>query len=115
MLYLFFCVIFFIFIFNVLLPLLINRIKIQKQIIAANPDLTKITCNNGHLFLVNPSITGLDINYFVDDKGEPVPCSQTVTDKQPTRLCGMRGEYNNRYNPCFVYLSELLFYRTNRA
>lgn len=92
---------------------MISKIKIQKQIIASNNGLTSITCNNGHLFLVKPSITGLDINYFIDDKGNPLPCSETVSEKQDTRLCGLRGEYNNRYNPCFVYLSELLFYRTN--
>lgn len=104
---------FFIVIFNVLLPIIIDKITIQTQILNSSlgKEMTKITCNNGNWFYIEPKITGLELKYFIDENDKIISCESEITDITKVKTCGDNGEYNNRYNPCFVLLSELLFYR----
>lgn len=106
---------FFIIIFNVLLPLIIDKVTIQTQILNSElgKKMTKITCNNDHWFYIEPKVNGLELKYFVDDDDNIISCKTDFTNITKTKTCGEKGEYNNRYNPCFYALSELLFYRSN--
>lgn len=110
MIIIYFIVVFFIIIFNILFPLIIDKIRIQNQIVDSNPDMTSITCNNGYLFYIKPTITGLQLFYFIDEFNRIVQCDAGISEKKPKR-CGENNEYNDRYNPCFVTMSELLYYR----
>lgn len=107
-------VFFFIIIFNVILPLIIDKVTIQNQILNSKlgKELTKITCNNNHWFYIEPKITGLELKYFLDDNDKIVNCKTDFTNITKTGVCGDKGEFNNRYHPCFYLLSELLFYRS---
>lgn len=105
---------FYIIIFNVLLPLIIDKVTTQSQILNSTlgKEMTKITCSNDHWFYIDPKVTGLQLKYFVDDEDNIISCKTDFTNIKKTRTCGEHGEYNNRYNPCFYVLSELLFYRS---
>lgn len=105
-------ILFFVIIFNIIFPAIKNKIIIQNQILNSNlgKQMTKITCKNNYWFYISPSKFMLDIQYFTDDKGDMLPCNESFINKK-TKSCNNEGMYNNKYNPCYQILSELLFYR----
>lgn len=114
MLILYNIIFFFILIFNVLFPLIIKKLTVQKQIIdsAKGKNMQKMTCSNNQWMYIESKVSGLEINYFVDNNGNPLTCDKAITEYSEIKKCGNSGEYNNRYGNCFVLLSELLFYRS---
>lgn len=114
MIYLYFIIVFFILLFNILIPTLINRIQIENEIL--NSDLGKslktIKCHDNGWFYLDHNIKGLQIYYYVDTNNKILTCDKEFTSVNKQKLCGEEGEYNNRYHSCFTLLSELLFYRS---
>lgn len=97
-----------------MLPLIIDKVTIQSEILESSlgKEMTKITCNNNHWFYIEPKITGLELKYFVDDDKKIITCDTDFSKITKVQTCGKKGEFNNRYHPCFYLLSELLFYRS---
>lgn len=115
MLILYNIIFFFILIFNVIFPLILKKLTVQKQIIESSKgkNLLKMTCSNNQWMYIDSKISGLELNYFTDNQNNPLTCDKPITEFVEKKVCGLNGEYNNRYDNCFVLLSELLFYRTN--
>lgn len=113
MLILYFIIVFFIFLFNVLIPLVIEKIQIEEQITSSDlgKKIQKITCYNNVWFYIEKNIFGLNLRYFIDNNNNILSCDKDFTSAKTGKTCGQNGEFNNRYHPCYGLLSELLFYR----
>lgn len=109
----YFIIIFFILIFNILIPIIIQKIELENQIFNSDLGLkiNKVKCHNNKLFILERKINGLEIFYFIDKDSNFLTCEKTINDAIDKIKCGNNGEFNNRNNPCFVLISELLFYK----
>lgn len=106
-------IIFYIIIFNVLIPLIVQRLDVENQIYNSTKAqaLTKITCVDNYWFFIDKTIYGLKINYLIDKNGDFLTCDKDFEDLNEFKQCGFEGEFNNRYNPCLSVISQLLYYR----
>lgn len=112
MLSIYFLIILFIIIFNILIPTIIKRIEIENQIFDSKlgTNVIKTQCNNDYVFTIERKITGLELYYYLKD-GNRLRCSETINDSSEKKKCGENAEFNSRNDPCFIFMSELLFYR----
>lgn len=106
---------FFIIIFNVLIPNIVERLQIEDQIFSSSlgKTLTSLTCKNGYWFIIDKNVTGLSLKYLQNQNGELLSCDQNFNSTYTPITCGENGEFNNRHHPCSVLLTELLFFRIN--
>lgn len=113
MITLYFIIIFFIIIFNILIPIIIERLKLEKNIFESEKgqSLTELKCFDNKVMILERTIFGLRLHYYLDQAGKFVKCDETIPEVVKKKECGIDGEYNNRTHPCSVLLSELLFYK----
>lgn len=113
MIILYFIVVFFIIIFNILIPIIIERLKLENLIFNSEKgkSIAQVKCYNNNIITFERSIFGLKVNYFIDDTGKIMTCDQNINEAVKKKECGYDKEYNNRAHPCYIVLSELLFYK----
>lgn len=105
-------VVFFIIIFNILIPNIIQKLKITNSIFESEngQKISTVSCLSNYWMYIDKTIAGIKISYFMDDKQNILTCDKKFSNTY-TAVCGKKGEYNNRYHPCYIALSNLLFYK----
>lgn len=99
-------VVFFIIIFNILIPNLIQKLKITNEIF----DSPKVKCLSNYWFYLDKTVAGIKIIYFTQDKNI-LTCDKKFTNNEPHE-CGLIDEYNNIYHPCYTAITNLMFLKS---
>jgi hypothetical protein len=112
MLVFYFLIFLFVYIANFLVPLIIDKMKFEKNLFFAAKKnlLTKVTCLDGNLFIISRNLKGVFISYY-HKNGEPIKCKETdkLSGNAELKECGLNGELNNFDHICYKALSNLIY------
>ncbi|AAC97701.1 hypothetical protein MseVgp209 [Melanoplus sanguinipes entomopoxvirus] len=110
MVFLFFMIYFFILSINIILNKELYKLELDKKLYqVAEDDLkTTISCINDYWFIVKRNSRYLDLQYLRRNNNY-VPCTTTPLASDFLDSCGLNAKYNNKKEPCYAALLNLLF------
>jgi len=110
--FLLYCIIFlFIFIVNILLTNLFDRLKIDNNIFetAVYNQYTTVSCLHDHWFVIEKNERLLDVKYLTDEQDNYIPCTiNPGNNNYNLKSCGKSGKFNNKSEYCYMVLVQLL-------